>query len=160
MKILNALLILLCITSCDSAERVKKSDEILFYFHTTKQNFTTYNSDTVKIEDIQQPDKNDTFLVQSRFELNGKRHWINLYTNVLYCGVDGGYLAYTLDSMGIIYMKSTTWNSYGRLKCTNDSINEIINVALENIILNQNFHDIDLRKLYEKHRGSKNPLFK
>lgn len=158
MRVIKFLLILILIHSCDSKESTKKNDPILFYFHTTTKNFNTYNSDTVTIDKIKQPDTEDTLLVQSTFKLNGERHWISLYTNYLHCGVDGGYFAYTLDTLGIIYMKSITWNSYGRLKCLNDSIDDLITVAIENIILNQKFHDIDLNKLYEDHRALVPPV--
>ncbi len=160
MRVINAILILVLITSCDSKESAKKSDAILFYFHTTTKNFDTYNSDTVDMGNIKQPDIKDTFLLQSMFELNGETHWINLFTNELHGGCDGGYLAYTLDTLGIIYIQSTTWNSYGRLKCTNDSIDDIITVALENIILNRKFHDIDLGKLHKEHRAFITPEVK
>ncbi len=158
MRIIKFVLILILIHSCDSNESTKKNAPILFYFHTTTKNCNTYNSDTVTTDKIKQPDTEDTLLVQSTFKLNGESHRIGLYTNYLYCGIDAGYFAYTLDTLGIIYMKSTTWNSYGRLKCLNDSIDDLITVALENIILNQKFHDIDLNKLYEDYRASVPPV--
>lgn len=160
MRVLSLIFIILLNSSCDTNGDIKKSDDIYFFYQTTTKDFYKYNSDTVKIDKIQQPDIKDTFLLQSMFELNGETHWINLFTNYLKCPIDGGYIAYTLDTMGIIYMRSTTWKSYSRLKCTNDSIDNIINIALENIILNQEFHDIDLSKLYDNHhRAFINPLF-
>jgi hypothetical protein len=89
-------------------------------------------------------------LAQSMFELNGKIHWINLFTNYPHAPIDGGYLAFELDTLGIIYTKSTTWNSYSRLKSTNDSLNTLITVAFENIILNDKFHNIELTKIESK----------
>lgn len=151
--------LILVLLGCYSKENTEKDSDILFYNVTTNKEFYTYNSDTVKIENIKQHDIKDTLLKQSMFELYGKTHWISLYTN-LHSPVDGGYLAFELDSIGIIYVKSTTWNSYSRLKCINDSIDNIINVALENIILNHEFHNIDISKFHEKNIAFINPELK
>jgi Trm5-related predicted tRNA methylase len=51
--------------------------------------------------------------------------------------------------LGIIYTKSLTWKSYTRLHSTNDSINDLIEIALEHIILNQDL-DGELKKLIPK----------
>jgi hypothetical protein len=144
MREIRVLFILLSLTSCDRITEIPKVEEILFYTVSTTKDFKTYNSDSVKIDLIKHHDLKDTFLVQSMFELNGKVHWINLFSNHNSAPIDGGYLAFELDTLGIIYMKSTTWNSYSRLKSTNDSINDLITIALEKIILNDKFHNIYL----------------
>jgi hypothetical protein len=128
----------------------QKNEDLLFYTVTTTKDFKTYNSDSVKIDLIKHHDTKDTMLAQSMFELNGKTHWINLFTNYHHAPIDGGYLAFELDTLGIIYTKSTTWNSYSRLKSTNDSLNTLITVAFENIILNDKFHNIELTKIESK----------
>jgi hypothetical protein len=128
----------------------QKNEDILFYTVTTTKDFKTNNSDSVKIDLIKHHDTKDTMLAQSMFELNGKTHWINLFTNYPHAPIDGGYLAFELDKLGIIYTKSTTWNSYSRLKSTNDSLNTLITVAFENIILNDKFHNIELTKIESK----------
>jgi hypothetical protein len=148
MKIITIILsILLSFTSCDQKLRTQKDKDIFFYNITKTQDLETYNGDSVKINLIKHHAKNDTLLEQSIFELNGKTHRIYLYTNFPHADIDGGYLAFELDTLGIIYAKSTTWKSYSRLKSTNDSINDLITVAFENIILNNKFHNIDLTKL-------------
>lgn len=150
MRVIPIVLILLSFTSCDHNKNVQKDEKILFFIVSTTKDFKTYNSDSVQINKIKHVDINDTLLEQSMFELNGEMHWINLFTNYPHAPMDGGYLAFELDTLGIIYIKSTTWNSYSRLKCTNDSINNLIDVALENIILNNKFHNIDLTKIESK----------
>lgn len=147
MKVVVIILILLSFTSCDRKMNTQKNEDLLFYNITTTKDFDTYISDSVQMDLIKHHDTKDTMLAQSFFELNGKTHWINLFTNYPHSPIDGGYLAFELDTLGIIYIKSTTWNSYSRLKSTNDSINNLITVAFENIILNEKFQNIDLTKI-------------
>lgn len=148
MRFVSIILYLLLFTSsCNRKLNTQKDKDILFYKIISTQDLETYNSDSVKINLIKHHAKNDTLLEQSIFELNGKTHRINLYTNFPHADIDGAYLIFELDKLGIIYTKSTTWNSYTRLKSTNDSINDLITVAFENIILNDKFHNIDLTKL-------------
>lgn len=135
------------ITSCNRNPPNQKKEKILFYTITTTQDFRTYTSDSVTMDSIWKHHKNDTLLAHCWFELNGKTHWINMFTNYPYAPVDGGYLAFELDTLGIIYAKSTTWKSYSRLKSTNDSINDLITTAFENILLNNQFHQIDLAEI-------------
>lgn len=140
---------MLLITSCDSKENTQKEQDLLFYTITTNKDYYKYYSDTLKIEKIKKHDIHDTLLKQSMFKLYGETHWISLYTN-LQSPTDGQFLAFELDTLGIIYVKSTTWKSYSRLKCINDSIDNVITVALENIILNNEFHNIDFSKFYKR----------
>ncbi len=147
IKVLMISLLLLLITSCTSKMDDQKEEEVLFYTVSTTRDFRTYTSDLIPMDSIWKHDENDTLLAHCWFELNGKVHWVNLYTNHPYAPIDGGYLAFELDTLGIIYAKSTTWKSYSRLKSTNDSINDLITTAFEQILLNDQFHKIDLSKL-------------
>jgi hypothetical protein len=152
MKLVFTVLILLLAASCRSDVNSEKKEEVLFYTVSTTQQSQTYISDSFNIKEIDRHDPEDTFLQQYPFEVNGKNHWINLFTNEPYAPVDGGYLAFELDTLGIIYAKSTTWISYSRLKSTNDSINDLITKAFEIIILNDKFHNIDLSEIRAKRK--------
>ena len=97
-----------------------------------------YRSDTIAFDKIDRHDPKDTLIASQDFEMNGKSHLIKMFTSDLHAPTDGGVLAYELDSLGIIYSRSTTWYSYRRLKSTNDSINATIDAAIENILLYPN----------------------
>lgn len=65
-----------------------------------------------------------------------------MYTNIYHdFAADGGLIEYELDSIGVIYFKSLTWEGYGRLITNNDSLNQIINIALEHIIARSSLHE-------------------
>jgi len=147
LRIIPILLFFLSFTSCESENNLQKDKEILFYTISTNKNYNTYISDSVDIYSIKKHDVKDILLAQKKFKLNGERHYISLYTNYPHAPIDGGYLAFELDTLGIIYTKNVTWYSYSSLKSTNDSINNLIHVALENIILNDEFHAIDFSKI-------------
>jgi len=82
----------------------------------------------------------DSLIGSRTFNFNGEIHKIKMFTTDFYAASDGGELFYELDSLGIIYSKSTTWYGYTRLYSNNDSLNSVINVALENIILFPDLH--------------------
>ena len=90
----------------------------------------------------------DTMIANEVFLFNDKAHMIRKYSSDNHAATDGGALRFELDSLGIIYSKSTTWASYSRLHSTNDSINLLINYALEAIILNGNLSCYDYRKVF------------
>lgn len=150
VKVSVALFILLLILASCADTHTENKKEILFFNVTTTQDFKTYISDSFKMDEIKHHHLKDTLLEQFGFEVDGKWHWINLFTNHPYEDVDGGYLSFELDTLGIIYSKSTTWISYSRLKSTNDSVNDLITKAFENIILNEKFHTIDLSEIRGK----------
>lgn len=152
MRIVCAIFLLLAAVSCHSDVKSEKKEEVLFYTVSTTQQSQTYISDSFNITEIDRHNPEDTLLQQFPFEINGKSHWINLFTNHPSAPIDGGYLAFELDTLGIIYAKSTTWISYSRLKSTNDSMNDLITKAFEIIILNDKFHNIDLSEIRAKRK--------
>jgi hypothetical protein len=48
--------------------------------------------------------------------------------------LDGRFLSYYCDDFGVFYSVNTTWRSYYRLRCTNDSIDDIISNYVDHII--------------------------
>ena len=117
--------------SCNIPE-IKKTENIFFY--TGAKRSMNYKSDTLTLDKINSSMPEYALVIQT-FQLNGKSHTIKMFTNDLNAGHDGGELFYQLDSLGIIYSRSTTLYSYRRLRSNNDSINFLIDVALENILL-------------------------
>lgn len=48
-----------------------------------------------------------------------------------------GTISYTLDDIGLIYNKSTTYSSFGILSSTNDSINRLLAISFGHIIMDE-----------------------
>jgi len=92
------------------------------------------------------PDTADALLAKGGFTYQQKDHGILVYTSDNHSQVDGGRLYYTLDTLGIIFERSTTWRSYVRLKSDNDSINDIISQALAHILSRPEFHAYQCRR--------------
>ncbi len=115
-----------------------RSEKIKYFYLSYFQNQTTI--DTVKYEEIAAIDSKDELLETKNFQFKGVYHQIKFYTSDNHSIVDGGSLSYTLDSFGKIYECSTTWPNFGRLSTNNDSINDLINVAIGYIIMNPSLH--------------------
>lgn len=123
------------IVACNSRTSNTKTKDLFFY--SNKNNLTF---DTLTRENIYRHESKDSLIYEQDFEFNGKSHSIKMFSSDFYAPTDGGQLTYELDSLGIIYSRSTTWYSYQRLKSNNDSLNLIIDAALENIILYPSLH--------------------
>lgn len=82
-------------------------------------------------------EKNDSLISLQTYSYRGQTHVIKMYSNYSdnISIVDNGEVKFELDSLGVIYSRSTTWPNYKRLFSNNDSLNSIIISALENIIL-------------------------
>jgi len=121
------------IIGCNNSIDKKSVDNKFFYtsFHKGRK----YKTDTLSQNKIKRHGSEDLLIADQYFEFNGGMHLIQMFTNDLNAPIDGGVLFYELDSLGIIYSRSTTWYSYRRLKSSNDSINSIIEAAFENILL-------------------------
>lgn len=126
------LLVFIGLFSCK--KNSKKNDNLLFYYTGSNQ-YEQFRSDTFNASKINHHSKRDILLVQQEFQFNNKSHFISVFTNDLYAPIDAGYLIYELDTIGAFYSRSTTWYSYRRLKSNNDSINLVIDAAIENILL-------------------------
>ncbi|MBS1636903.1 MAG: hypothetical protein JST26_13380 [Bacteroidetes bacterium] len=97
-------------------------------------------ADTLKREDVNPLADIDELLATEYFEYRGKMHSINMYCSDRKAPVDGGKLKYTLDSLGMIYGRSTTWPSYIRLRSNNDSINDLIQEAYSYMLMKSSLH--------------------
>ncbi|ASS48590.1 MAG: hypothetical protein A3D31_07460 [Candidatus Fluviicola riflensis] len=123
----------LVLFSC-SQEKTEKPDEILFHYMINNHDSRRISLDTVTIEHLLYHDSKDSLIEQYVFSTNNESHFISLFSNEHYAGIDGGELSFELDTLGIIYSCSTTWFSNIRLKSNNDSINELIDIAIENCL--------------------------
>ncbi len=133
MRLLFYIFILTVFLGCDITSQ-KEQDKVVFYYVGSNQN-GSYKPDTLAFNKISHHVPQDSLIAEQEFEFNSNRHLIQMYTSDLHAPVDGGHLFYELDSFGIIYSRSTTWFAYQRLKSSNDSINSIIDAAIENILL-------------------------
>jgi hypothetical protein len=127
-------IVLLVLFSC-SQEKKEKPAEIRFHYMLNNHDSRRISLDTVTIGNLKHHDSRDSLLEQFKFKTNNERHLISLFSNEHYAAMDGGHLIFELDTLGIIYLCSTTWFSNMRLKSNNDSINELIDIAIENCLL-------------------------
>jgi hypothetical protein len=133
------ILLILFICSCNSQTENSKT-ETIFYHYTGMNINSNYKLDTINPKLIPRHHINDSLLATSEFDCKGRLHVIRMYTSDFNAPIDGGQIIYELDNLGSVYSRSTTWHTYYRLRSNNDSINLVIDLALENIILNQNLH--------------------
>ena len=137
MKNLIALITIILFLSCYNKTK-KENESTLRFFYVT--NFRNHLDTAIDKYPSNRHNEKDSLLAYQRFEYEGEIHMIKMYTSDFYAPVDGGELMYELDSLGIIYSRSTTWYGYSRLRCNNDSLNSIIDVAIENIVLFPSMH--------------------
>ena len=123
-------LIVLTVASC--VRQPEKKQTILKFFY---KNTHSDKLDTITATQISRHEQDDTLIAEQIFEFKTKSHIIRMYTSDNHAPVDGGQLMYELDSLGIIYVRSTTWFNYDRLESNNDSINSLIDASLETILL-------------------------
>lgn len=130
MRYLFFLIVFYCL-SC--TKMTKESDTICFYY--TKSNQDEITIDTIQFKELNQIDSLGDLLATQEFKLKNTYHQIKMFSTDRTAPIDGGELYYTLDNKFCIYNRSTCWPSFGMLSCNNDSLNELINVAIGNIIM-------------------------
>jgi len=134
-RIIGTVIILLtCVVACREAKSEKPvSKQPLFYWTWYGKLF----GDTMHIKELDRHTVRDSLLHCIYYESRGKGHAICMFTDEHYAAMDGGRLWYELDTFGMIFTQNTAWPGYSRLRCTNDSIDELIGIALE-VIVNKN----------------------
>jgi hypothetical protein len=145
------ILLILSILSCkDNPNNINQNTPSLFYISYKPNRPNTI--DTTAYEKGSNGIMTDTIntrhLSSIRFIHLEKIHLLNFYVDSESV-TDGSQLYYTLDSLGIIFSYNPTWQSYSKLKSTNDSITDLLNVALDNIIMNRELHCYEC-EMYEK----------
>jgi len=105
-----------------------KSDKLkLYYVGINERMPGSDTSDYFKWRNI---DTLDEVVGQVRFRYNNMDHALIAYTSDNHAPTDGGSFYYTLDTLGIIYDRSTTWPGFSVLQSNNDSLNNLIAMAL------------------------------
>ena len=110
-----------------SDKKIPKTNTMYYYLMTSDR---SNQIDTIKYSDFNSIDTADQFIGKSVFYDNKKGHLLQAFASDNHAPVDGGRLYYTLDSIGIIYSRSTTWYTSVRLISNNDSINNLLSQAL------------------------------
>lgn len=130
------ILLIVLVSSCSDKLPHKKEDKLYYLMASDRRDYI----DTISYKDFQQYDSLDRFIAEDHFILNKTNHIIKAFTSDNHAPIDGGRFYYTLDSIGIIYTRSTTWPVSIRLSSNNDSINDLMNAALGRIILKPLLH--------------------
>jgi len=130
MRTLTCIIVVVSLFAC--SDKRPKENLIRYYVVGSTSRIT---EDTTNAKNIQ-ADPADELIAQDFFKHNKKDHVVKVYTSDNHAPVDGGRLYYTLDSLGIIYERSTTWPGFSRLKTNNDSINDLISQAFAHILQN------------------------
>ena len=126
--------LLLCASCLQQVQKNKEKTKKFYYLRNYRDGL-----DTIDRKVVYHSPK-DSLIGSRTFKIKGESHQIKMFTTDNYAAIDGGELFYELDSLGIIYSRSTTWYGYTRLYSNNDSLNRLINQALENIILYPDLH--------------------
>lgn len=132
-----------------SCQEKKTTPEIKFWYSYHAHNDKEFTSDTFEINKIKQPNQDHSFIASKPFTCKNKGYGISMFTNEPNAPIDGGIIYYELNHLGVIYSRSTTWFSYSVLKSNNDSVNNLINVAVQNILLYEDLRCFDVSSLYK-----------
>lgn len=111
--------------ACTSKIPTYESKKIAYYYVTSTQKHKT---DTSKYEELNRLDSTDRLIANGMLDCCGF-HLIKVYSSEGFGGVDSGELKYTLDSIGVIYIRPIYWPGFVRLRSNNDSINDLIDCA-------------------------------
>lgn len=143
MKTTLYILILILLASCSDKKTI--TEKTIFYYLINSDGKN--NGDTVKYEEFNFIGAGDEQVAKGYFSYNKKEHSIKVYTSDNQAPIDGGRLYYTLDSIGTIYSRSTTWWTSLRLQSNNDSINDLINAAYAHILMKPSLHCYQCRQV-------------
>lgn len=84
----------------------------------------------------------DSLITSCQFKYYGINHTINMYSDYFYVPPESAHITYELDSIGIFFSHNTNWYNYGKLQSNNDSINSLVDNAIEYIYKNEELHCI------------------
>lgn len=132
---IKALLMVVLILGANGCKKqlLKEKEPVRFYY----LSYYKFGSlaDTIPYEDVNIIEEQDELLATEFFEYRKQFHTIKFYSSDNKAPVDGGDLKYTLDSMGVVYNRSTTWPNFRRLSTNNDSINDLISTAFGYVMM-------------------------
>jgi hypothetical protein len=133
MKNILIILTVLIFTNCENKVDNKLIKQTKYCFLGCYQNQNVV--DTMELMDIKPTDSMFDLLATHSFRFREQYHTIKMYCSDNHVPVDGGSLVYTLDSIGVIYGRSTTWPGFSKLTSDNDSINDLITTAFGTIMM-------------------------
>jgi len=143
VKSLNTVVICFIVFLLSSCSKTEKSNKISkFYILNSEERPST---DSIPFLNVPQFDSLDLFLAADNFDYKGVEHKVAAYTSSNHAPIDGGRSYYMLDSVGIIYLKSTTWPISMRLSSNNDSLNDLISQTYSNILLKPQLYNFKLK---------------
>lgn len=114
-----------CLLFSFCASKKKKAEPIRKYY-------VSYQNDEIDTSNQVIVLKSDIRLqIKYQFLLDNKGHVVRVYDNYNTAAVDGAYYCYQLDTLGVIFSCSDTWNSFYKMRTNNDSLNRIIDFAID-----------------------------
>jgi hypothetical protein len=129
-------LISLILLSCyPDINKNKISSLKRYYINFSERGYEFFKQDSLPLNETWQ---NENILDSSIIYFNKKPILIKKISNYPNEYIDGGFVAYYEESLGVFYLKSTTWRSFILLKTNNDSINHFIDILLGSILANSN----------------------
>jgi len=147
--------ILVITFSCNDDKNKLKSDK--FYYVSTSGASLNREFDTSLVSQLEFHSKKDSLFATYSFVLDGRVHELRRYSNMHNSSVDGMHFSYELDSLGVIYSSSFTFQNQMRLISSSDSLNRILVYALgESLFISE----LNYTGLYENHRPLKSVSFK
>ena len=138
---------MLIILACSEKSDLNKNALVYLVTYSENGDFVT-EKDTVK--KALRHDIRDTLLFTKVFQIKNNYHEIRKYTNMNYCAIDDESVLYEIDNIGVFYSCELSWYSFKKLNSSNDSINKLIDLGLQNITL---FNDQEyLNETFESNR--------
>lgn len=104
------------------------NSEVLFFENWTKKD--TVITPSKAMTALAKHSDRDSLLGRITFWHSGLEHFVTAWTDEYYAPIDGGSYMLELDSLGIIYRHSTTWRGYSVVSTPNDSLDDLIVMAL------------------------------
>jgi hypothetical protein len=128
--------IILCCLSCNQDKGVRQGSRLI-------KTYVEFNNRGIEasIVDSLLPEKNwkeENVLDSMTIYYNSKPIIIRKISNYPDDPIDGGFVAYQVDSLGIFYLKTTTWRDFILMRTNNDSINNLIDILIGSILANSN----------------------
>jgi hypothetical protein len=119
--------------TCSHKSAQKEISNRTYYLHFSERGYDIYKTDSLPLNETW---KQENILDSLDIFINKKRVTILKISNYPKALIDGEFVAYYEKSLGIFYLKSTTWRSYSMLKTNNDSTNYFIDILLGNVLTN------------------------
>lgn len=107
---------------------VHTEPELTFYSTVDRGRGSHDYTDTLAVLD--KHSSRDSLVGSTTFTWGGVEHTVTGWNNDHYAPVDGGGFWLELDSLGTIFGHSTTWPGFSVVHSNNDSLNQLITMAL------------------------------